>query len=156
MCYSPQGCLVPLPSSASALSCGAGAQHGWDPLCSLLSLCQEGLGNRKLHLTHLASKHEREGHQESHQLPPEAEPAAAGPSAEGSVQPRVTEPRGSVLPPRVPSLLVAWGFSPASRALCPRSLISLHRVSCCTLPWGARCPLGHVGQSTDTSIACPG
>lgn len=80
MCHSPPG----LPG-ASALSCAAGGQRVWGSLSSLSSFYQEGLGNRKLHLTHLASEHEREGHQEGHQLPPEEEPGAAGPSAEGTM-----------------------------------------------------------------------
>lgn len=73
-----------LPFSMFSCCCGT-AQLG-PLLFPFLSFCQERLGNWKLHLTNSASKHEREGYQESHQLPYEAEPDPAGPSAEGSMR----------------------------------------------------------------------
>lgn len=126
------GAVVPRCRGAAVLWCGGAAAPGARGLSLPRTprvtqgsaagtpvppshLWQEGLGNRELHLPDFASKHEREGYQESHQLPHEAQPAAAGPPAEGTVCPRgrgAARGGAASLPaPQVFSLFT-WGCSP--------------------------------------------
>lgn len=128
----PRLCLCPYLCPVS-LSRAVGASVAGPP-CSLPSFCQEGLGHRELHLPHLASKHEREGHQESHQLPPEEEPGSAGPSAEGS------HSAPGVLAASSPC--VPWGCS----LRCPHCLTSL------PFAVAARCSVARVGWPVDTLL----